>query len=51
MYKISLVNNETEEQGLTIAIFRVPSCLQIDVDQLDSLYKDMLFDGYEIRSA
>lgn len=34
---------------MTVAIFRVPSCLSVNFDMLESLKNNAVFDAYEVR--
>lgn len=37
--------------GMTLATFRMPSCLDINFDLLETLKNNNVFDQYEIRNA
>jgi len=48
-YGFTLNNLESENgQGMTVAIFRVPSCLAVNFQQLEGMKDTGLFDMYEV---
>ena len=51
-YQISLQNqNSAKGQGMTVLIFRVPSCLKVDFNQLETLSQNKIFDYFEVRNS
>lgn len=50
-YDLSLTNLYKEKgQGMTVAILRVPACLQVNFDHLESLKRNREIAQYEVRS-
>jgi len=46
---VSLTNLVDEGHGMTVAIFRVPSCLAVNFDLLETLKNNDVFAMYEVR--
>jgi hypothetical protein len=51
-YEIVLKNkNLAETLGMSVSILRVPTCLEINFNLLDSLMSNKVFDYYEVRNS
>ena len=50
-YNLTLTNIQTHKGlGMTLAIIRVPSCLEIQYDYLEKLKSNHIVDYYEVRN-
>lgn len=49
-YQIELVNQQNEKQGMTLIEVNLPSCVQIDLNQLEDLKRGNYVDYYELRN-
>ena len=47
-YTMEIENLEADGKGMTVGIFRVPSCMQIDFNYLETLSNNGMFDMHEI---
>lgn len=50
-YQVEFVNRKNEKQGMALVEINLPSCVQVDLNQLEDLKRGNYVDYYELRNS